>query len=50
LRDGHYRAWEIEMAARYPLALSEMRSRSAPLDTFGTEALAGWGIEIHAGA
>lgn len=49
LSDGHYRTWEIEMAARYPLALSEMRWPSAPLDTFGPEALARWGIEIHAG-
>lgn len=49
LRDGQYRAWELEMAARYPLALTEMRWPSTPLDTFGTEALARWGIEIHAG-
>jgi hypothetical protein len=37
------------MTTRYPLALSEMRWPSAPLDTFETEALARWGIEIHAG-
>jgi hypothetical protein len=37
------------MAARYPLALSEMRWPSVPLDTSGTEALARWGIEIYAG-
>jgi hypothetical protein len=28
LRDGQYRSWEVEMAARYQLALSEMRRRS----------------------
>jgi hypothetical protein len=49
LRDGQYRNWEIEMAARFPLALSEMLAPSVPLDTFGTEPLARWGIEIHAG-
>jgi hypothetical protein len=37
------------MAERYPLALSEMRTPSAPLDTFETRALARWGFEIHAG-
>jgi hypothetical protein len=25
LRDGQYQSWEIQMAERYPLALSEMR-------------------------
>jgi hypothetical protein len=49
LRDGQYRNWEIEMAARYPLALSEMLTPSTPLDTLGTKALARWGIEIQAG-
>ena len=49
LRDGQYRSWEIEMAARFPLALSEMRLPSKPLDTFDTEPLARWGIEIQAG-
>jgi hypothetical protein len=49
LADGQYRNWEIEMAARYPLALSEMRWPSMPLDTFETEPLARWGIEINAG-
>jgi hypothetical protein len=49
LRDGQYRNWEMEMAARYPLALSEMLTPSTPLDTFGTKAVARWGIEIHAG-
>jgi hypothetical protein len=49
LRDGQYRNWEVAMTTRYPLALSEMRWPSAPLDTFETEALARWGIEIHAG-
>jgi hypothetical protein len=37
------------MAMRFPLALSEMRWPSAPLDTFDTRALARWGIEIQAG-
>jgi hypothetical protein len=49
LRDGQYQPWEIEMAARYPLVLSEMRWPSTPLDTFSAEPLARWGIEIHAG-
>ncbi len=49
LRDGRYRSWEFEMAARYSLALSEMRSPSKPPDTFETEPLARWGVEIHAG-
>jgi hypothetical protein len=49
LRDGQYQNWEMEMAARYPLALSEMLAPSTPLDTFGTKALARWGIEIQAG-
>jgi hypothetical protein len=49
LRDGQYGAWEIEMANRFPLALSEMRWPSTPLDTFETRALARWGIEIQAG-
>jgi hypothetical protein len=49
LRDGQYRAWEVAMTTRYPLALSEMRWPSAPLDTFETEPLARWGVEIHAG-
>jgi hypothetical protein len=40
LRDGQYRTWEVEMAMRFPLALSEMRWPSAPLDTFDTRALA----------
>jgi hypothetical protein len=29
LRDGQYRSWEVEMATRFPLALSEMRWPSA---------------------
>jgi hypothetical protein len=49
LRDGQYRNWEVAMTTRYPLALSEMRWPSAPLDTFETEPLARGGIEIHAG-
>ncbi|HEY6826916.1 MAG TPA: hypothetical protein VI259_08660, partial [Gemmatimonadaceae bacterium] len=49
LRDGQYRNWERAMAERYPLVLSEMRTPSAPLDTFETRALARWGLEVHAG-
>jgi hypothetical protein len=49
LRDGQYRSWDVEMAARYPLALSEMLHPSAALDTFETKPLARWGIEVHAG-
>jgi hypothetical protein len=33
LKDGQYRQWEMEMVARYPLALSEMRWPSVPLNT-----------------
>lgn len=49
LRDGQYRNWEIEFANRFPLALSEMRWPSKPLETFDTEPLARWGIDIMAG-
>ena len=37
------------MAMRYPLALSEMRWPSVPLNTFDTRPLARWGIEVQAG-
>jgi hypothetical protein len=49
LKDGQYRQWELEMVARYPLTLSEMRWPSTPLDTPRTEPLARWGLEIGAG-
>jgi hypothetical protein len=48
-KDGQYRSWEIDMATRYPLALSGMRWPSVPLDMFDTRPLARWGIEIQAG-
>jgi hypothetical protein len=47
--DGSYSTWEIELANRYPLALSEMRWPSKPLGTFRAEATAHWGIECQAG-
>jgi hypothetical protein len=47
--DGSYSTWEIALASRYPLSLSEMRWPSAPLGTFGARATARWGIECHAG-
>jgi hypothetical protein len=49
LRDGRYRNWEIDFANRFPLALSEMRWPSKPLETFETEPLARWGIDIMPG-
>jgi hypothetical protein len=49
LRDGQYPRWEMEMVARYPLALFEMRRPSVPLNKPETEPLARWGLEIHAG-
>ncbi len=49
LEDGQYRNWEIELAARFPLALSEMRWPSKPLNSFDTQPLARWGIEIMTG-
>jgi len=49
MKDGQYRQWEMEMVARYPLALSEMRWPSVPLNKPLTEPLARWGLEIHAG-
>jgi len=47
--DGQYARWEIDLAVRYPLALSEMRWPSAPLGTMGARALARWGIECKRG-
>ena len=49
LEDGQYRHWEIELAARLPLALSEMRWPSKPLKSFDTQPLARWGIDIMTG-
>lgn len=47
--DGQYAEWQIDLALRYPLALSEMRWPSAPLGTMGARALARWGIECKPG-
>ena len=49
LRDGQYRNWEVELAARFPLALSEMRWPSKPPESFDTQPLARWGIDIMTG-
>ena len=49
LRDGQYRDWEVEMATRFPLALSEMRWPSVPLHMVETQPLARWGIDINTG-
>jgi hypothetical protein len=47
--DGLFAQWEIELALRYPLALSEMRWPSEPLRRRTTRPLARWGIECRAG-
>jgi hypothetical protein len=47
--DGDYAGWDVEMAVRYPLALSEMRWPSKPLHTMEAEPLARWGIDIMTG-
>jgi hypothetical protein len=39
LRDGQYRSWEVEMATRFPLALSEMRWPLVPLHMVETQPL-----------
>ena len=49
LRDGQYRSWEVEMATRFPLALSEMRWPSVALHMVETLPLARWGIDINTG-
>ena len=49
LQPGHYRSWEMELAVRYPLALSEMLWPSVPINTVGAMPLASWGIDIVAG-
>ena len=48
-KDGDYSHWETELAARYPLALSEMRWPSHPLNTIEATALARWGLECRTG-
>jgi hypothetical protein len=47
--DGDYPSWQVALAERYPLALSEMRSPSPELGTPTATALARWGIECQAG-
>ena len=49
LRDGQYRSWEVEMATRFPLTLSEMRWPSVPLHMVETQPLARWGLDINVG-
>jgi integrase len=49
LEDGQYRNWELKLAARFPLALSEMRWPSKPLNNFDTQPPARWGIDIMTG-
>jgi hypothetical protein len=48
-KDGDYSHWETELAARYPLALSEMRWPSHPRNTIEATALARWGLECRTG-
>jgi hypothetical protein len=48
-KDGECASWEKALAARYPLALAEMREPSEPLGTTGCEPLARWGIECRTG-
>jgi hypothetical protein len=49
LRDGQYESWDVEMATRFPLALSEMQWPSVPLHMVETQPLARWGLEINTG-
>ena len=49
LRDGQYESWDVAMATRFPLALSEMRWPSVPLHMVETQPLARWGLEINTG-
>jgi hypothetical protein len=49
LDDYDYSAWDLEMARRHPLALSEMRWPSAPQGTPQAWAVARWGIECRQG-
>ena len=37
LRDGQYESWDVAMATRFPLTLSEMRWPSVPLPDRGAE-------------
>ena len=48
-KDGGYSHWETELAGLYPLALSEMRLPSHPLNSFDATALARWGLECRTG-
>jgi hypothetical protein len=48
-KGGDSSHWETELAAHYPLALSEMRWPSHPLDTIEARALARLGLECRAG-
>lgn len=47
--DGGYPSWQVALAERYPLTLSEMRSPSPALGMPTATALARWGIECQAG-
>jgi hypothetical protein len=49
LEDYDYSPWEVEMALRHPLALSEMRWPSERRGSRKAWATARWGIECHAG-
>src|SRR5437868_4843928 len=48
-KDGEYSSWQVALAGRFPLALSEMRWPSTPLGRFDTEPLARWGIGCGTG-
>jgi hypothetical protein len=48
-KDGEYAQWEVALAARFPLALSEMRWPSVPLGRWDTTPAARWGIECGTG-
>jgi hypothetical protein len=47
--DYAYSDWEVRMAERHPLALSEMRWPSHPRGAWGARAVARWGIECWQG-
>ena len=49
LEVGKYRNWELVLATRFPLALSEMRWPSKPPESFDSQPLAQCGIDIMAG-
>jgi hypothetical protein len=48
-KDGEYSSWELSLAHRHPLSLSEMRWPSTPLEKPGTMPTARWGIECGPG-